>query len=76
MARACLHGQRFDEALPLLEACFHARPARTDYAQALASCQMQLGLLDEADATIAVASETFGRTEQAELVRASIALQK
>lgn len=76
IARACLHGQRFDEALPLLEACFHARPARTDYAQALASCQMQLGLLDEADATIAVAAETFGRTEQAELVRASIALQK
>ena len=76
IARACLHGQRFDEALPLLEACFHARPARTDYAQALASCQMQLGLLDEADATIAVAAETFGRTEQAKLVRASIALQK
>jgi len=26
---------------------------------------MQLGLLDEADATVAKAAETFGRTEQA-----------
>jgi tetratricopeptide (TPR) repeat protein len=37
---------------------------------------MQLGLLDEADATVAKAAETFGRTEQADLVRASIAIQK
>ena len=76
MARACMHGGRCEEALPLLEACFHALPARTDYAQVLASCQMQLGLLDEADRTIAVAAETFGRTEQADLVRASIAIQR
>jgi len=76
IARACMHGGRLEEALPLLEACFHAAPSRTDYAQVLASCQLRLGLLEEADATIAVAAETFGRTEQADLVRASIAIQK
>jgi predicted AlkP superfamily phosphohydrolase/phosphomutase/cytochrome c-type biogenesis protein CcmH/NrfG len=76
VARACMYGTRYAEALPLLENCFHAAPFRTDYAQVLATCQMQLGLLDEADATVAKAAETFGRTEQADLVRASIAIQK
>jgi len=76
IARACMYGQRYEQALPLLENCFHSAPFRTDYAQVLATCQMQLGLLDEADATVATAAETFGRTEQADLVRASIAIQK
>jgi len=76
IARACMYGQRYEMALPLLEACYHAQPARTDYAQVLATCQLQLGLLDEADATIARASETFSRTEQADLIKASIAIQK
>jgi hypothetical protein len=66
IARACMYGTRYAEALPLLENCFHAAPFRTDYAQVLATCQMQLGLLDEADATVAKAAETFGRTEQAD----------
>jgi tetratricopeptide (TPR) repeat protein len=76
LARACMHGGKYDLALPLLESCFHAQPARTDYAQLLAACQTELGLLDEADATVAKAAETFGRTEQADLVRASVAIQK
>ena len=76
IARACMYGQRYEQALPLLENCFHASPFRTDYAQVLATCQMQLGLLEEADATVAKAAETFGRTEQADLIRASIAIQK
>ena len=76
IARACMYGKRYEQALPLLENCFHACPFRTDYAQVLAACQMHLGLLDEADATVAKAAETFGRTEQADLVRASIAIQK
>jgi tetratricopeptide (TPR) repeat protein len=71
-----MHGQRHELALPFLERCFHAQPARTDYAQLLATCQLQLGLLDEADATVARAAETFGRTEQADLIVASIAIQK
>jgi tetratricopeptide (TPR) repeat protein len=76
MARALVYGRRYVEALPLLEACFHACPFRTDYAQLLATCQLNLGLLDEADATIDRARETFGRSEQADLVKASIAIQR
>ena len=40
IARACMYGQRYEQALPLLENCFHACPFRTDYAQVLATCQM------------------------------------
>ncbi len=76
MARACIYGGRYEMALPMLEACCHAKPERGDYAQVLAKCQLQLGLLDEADATAALALETFGRSETAHLLKASIALQK
>jgi tetratricopeptide (TPR) repeat protein len=76
MARAAIYGERYDMALPLLEDCFHAVPSRTDYAQMLARCQLQLGLLDEAAATIDRALESFGATERAQLIKASIAVQK
>lgn len=76
MAQACLYGQRYEMALPLLEECFHAQPLRTDYAQLLATCQLQLGLLDKANTTIDKARETFEGTEQADLICASIAIQK
>ncbi len=76
MARALMYGQRYEQALPLLEACFHSQPFRTDYAQLLATCQMRLGLLAEADATVDIARATFGRTEQADLIKASIAIQQ
>ncbi len=76
MARAMIYAGRHEQALPLLESCFHAAPYRVDVAQVLARCQSQLGLLDQADATIDRARETFGRTEQADLVKASIAVQK
>ena len=46
MARACLYGARFEEALPLLEDCHFAFPERSDHAQLLARCQLALGLLD------------------------------
>jgi len=76
MARALMHGQRFAAALPLLEDCFHARPFRSDHAQLLASCQLGLGLLDEADATVDRARDSFGQTERADLIKASIAIQR
>ena len=76
MARACLYGGRYEMALPLLEACFRAMPQRTDHAQVLANCQLQLGLLDEADATAALALDTFGNRGTAHLLKASIAMQK
>jgi predicted AlkP superfamily phosphohydrolase/phosphomutase/tetratricopeptide (TPR) repeat protein len=76
LARARLYGGRFEEALPLLEECSHARPERTDYLQVLATCQLRLGLLGEADTTISQVLETFGRTEGAQLLKATIAMQR
>lgn len=76
MARAAMHAGRYRLALPLLEDCFHEVPSRTDFAQVLARCQMQLGLLDEAGATINKALESLGTNSRAELIKASIAIQK
>ena len=76
MARAYSYAGYNEQALPLLERCFHARPFRSDYAQALANCQLSLGLVTEADATIDRARDHFGRTENADLIKASIAIQR
>jgi len=76
MARAAMYAGRLEMALPLLESCFHAIPSRTDYAQVLASCQLQLGLFDEAEHTIDKALEGFGSNSQAELIKASIFIRK
>ncbi len=76
LARAFVHAGRHAQALPLLEGCCHLQPDRTDYAQALARCQLNLRLLPEAEATANRALETFGRTETARLLRASIAIQR
>ena len=76
MARAYMYAGRYEQALPLLERCFHAQPFRSDYAQVLANCQLQLKMLEEADATIDQARDHFGRTENADLIKASIAIEK
>ncbi len=76
MARACMHAERYEQALPLLERCFHAQPFRPDYAQFLANCQLRLKMLDEADQTIDQARGHFGRTENADLIKASIAIER
>ena len=76
MARAAMYGGRYEMGLPLLEACFHDVPGRPDFAQLLARCQMQLGLLDEAEATVEQALAGFGSNERAELIKASIAIQR
>lgn len=76
MARAYMFAMKYEEALPLLEKCFHAQPFRSDYAQVLANCQLQLKMLEEADATIDQARDHFGRTENADLIKASIAIER
>ena len=76
MARAWMYGGHFDQALPLLENCFFAQPDRTDYAQLLASCQLQLGLLEEAEESALKAMAAFGQHETSRLLLASIAIQK
>lgn len=76
MARADMYAGKAEQALPLLEKCFHAQPFRSDYAQVLANCQLQLSMLEEADATIDQARDHFGRTENADLIKASIAIER
>jgi predicted AlkP superfamily phosphohydrolase/phosphomutase/tetratricopeptide (TPR) repeat protein len=76
LARACLYGGKYELALPLLEDCFNAYPERTDYAQLLAKCQLQLGLLDEAEATLAVCLEGFGPSEAARLLMGGIEVER
>ena len=76
MARACLYGARYEEALPLLEDCVFAFPERSDYAQLLARCQLALGLLDEADDSAALALATAGYIGGARLIQAYVALEK
>lgn len=76
LARACMDGGRDEQALLLLEDIYAAYPERTDYAQQLARCQRQLGLLDEANETIAATLESLGQTETAFLLKASIEFEK
>jgi predicted AlkP superfamily phosphohydrolase/phosphomutase/predicted Zn-dependent protease len=76
MARAYMYAQKYEQALPLLERCLHAQPFRPDYAQMLANCQLQLKMLEEADQTIDRARDHFGRTENADLIKASIAIER
>jgi tetratricopeptide (TPR) repeat protein len=76
MARAYMYAQRYEQALPLLERCFHAQSFRSDYAQVLANCQLQLQMLEEADKTIDQARGNFGRSENTDLIKASIAIER
>lgn len=74
LARACLYGGRFEEALPLLEDCHFEFPERSDHAQLLARCQLRLGLLEEAEATAGTALATAGYRGGARIIQAAIAL--
>lgn len=76
LARACLYGGRLEEALPLLEDCHFGFPERSDHAQLLARCQLQLGLLDEAEGTAQTALATAGHRGAARLIQAYIALER
>lgn len=51
LARVYLHSARPHLALPVLEEIWDAAPDRVDYGLALASCQAQLGMAEEAQAT-------------------------
>ncbi|WP_265594822.1 alkaline phosphatase family protein [Haloferula sp. BvORR071] len=76
LARACIYGGRWEEALPLLEDCHHGFPERSDHAQLLARCQLVLGLLDEAERTTGVALANVGHRGGARLIQAYIALER
>ena len=76
LARAFMDAGRAADALPLLESCVAGQPVRTDFAQMLAMCQLQLGLFDEAEESAKKALETFGPRERAQHLLASISLQR
>ncbi len=76
MARACMDTGRHEQALPMLEGIYHLYPERLDYAQMLALCQLRLGLLNEAESTVAACLEGFGENSGAHMIRASIAIER
>ena len=76
LARAYLYTGKHAEALPLLEDCFNAYPERTDYSQSLAKTQFALGLTEEAEETLEICLESFGKTIAARILQAKIEIQK
>lgn len=72
LARACLYGGRFETALPLLEHCHASCPERADFSQLLAKTQIQLGLLEEAEQTLAACLDSLGDTATAHLLMGNI----
>jgi tetratricopeptide (TPR) repeat protein len=76
LACALMHSGRFEEALPLLETCHDAMPQRPDFAQRLAHCQIQLGLMVEAEETIDASLQGFKDANAIALIRANIAYQR
>jgi len=76
MARACMDTGRHEQALPMLEDIYHRYPERLDYAQVLARCYLRLGLLHEAEKTVAACLESFGSNPGAHMIRANIAIER
>ena len=71
MTRACMDTGRHEQALPMLEDIYHRNPERLDYGQMLARCQLRLGLLNEAERTVAACLEGFGDQTGAQMIRAN-----
>jgi tetratricopeptide (TPR) repeat protein len=76
LARVYTSTWRFAEALPLLEELRAGTPERTDFALALADCQLRLGLSDEARWTAENAMKDRGTCAVAEYVLGKIAFEQ
>lgn len=76
LARACIDGGRYAQALPMLEEIHTLRPQRDDYAQLLCICQSRLGLLDEAQVTADGCRTRHGESPAMHLLLANIALER
>jgi tetratricopeptide (TPR) repeat protein len=59
LAQSCLDAARYLEAIPLLQKLFQAFPERAEVAHALFQCQMNLGLLAEAEQTLELLLEAL-----------------
>ena len=75
LAQSYLDARRFADALPLLEDVYRQWPERWDYCFDLALCQVNLGLLEEAEATIDIQAQNR-RGAGAKLLRSNIALRR
>ena len=76
LARAWLYAGKEEMALPLLEECHAECPDRPDYSQLLARTQLHLGLIDEAERTLAVCLGSFGQSESAHLLMGAIETER
>jgi len=76
LAAMLLNEGRHEEALPLLEAAREADPGRPDLPQQLAHCQIHLGLVDLAEATLAPVLANFKNQDGLRVLRANLAFQK
>ncbi len=76
LAAMLVNEGRHEEALPLLEAAREADPSRPDIPQQLAHCQIHLGLVDLAEATLAPVLASFKNPAALRILRANLAFQK
>ena len=70
MAQALLDERRPRAALPVLQTLFRQWPERLDFSQALADCQLRLGMIDEARSTTEIALDYVDNPATAALMRA------
>ncbi len=76
LARVYIETARYADALELLEQLHFEAPDRSDIAFLLARCQARLGLLDEAEQTVAPMLEILGNAAFASLIRGNIAFDR
>jgi hypothetical protein len=72
--QSCLDAARYAEALPVLERLFRDYPERVELSHALFQCQLALGQLAEASATLEVVLESLPAGVASLLPRAELAL--
>lgn len=75
LARACVYGGRFEEALPLMEDCVFEFPERLDFLQLLVQIQTHLELWEEASETLQMLLEESPRT-MARIIEARLELKR
>ncbi|MEY2537034.1 MAG: hypothetical protein QOG67_774 [Verrucomicrobiota bacterium] len=72
LAQVHIEASRYAEALELIETLHFEATERPDFALLLAHCQTRLGLLDEAEQTIAPLLEAVGEAPFAMMIRGNI----
>jgi tetratricopeptide (TPR) repeat protein len=76
LAQAYLDADRQADALPLLEMVHAIQPERTDIAEALVRCQVQLGLFERAEETLETILDAAGDAPLARLLLGNLAFAR